>query len=360
MGLRDAVTYGDTGGTTGVPKAAMLPERAVAQMVFSVLTGWDLPAEMRYLACAPISHAAGMLTTPTLLRGGTVILQRSFDPGAWLAAVASERATLGLLVPTMIYAVLDHPALGATDLSSLQTVMYGASPMSPARMAEVLERVGPVFCQLYGQTECTGLATSLWRAEHDRADAHRLTSCGKPMPGVRVTIRDDAGQPVPDGRPGEICVQGPSVMQGYWKQPDLTAAALDGGWLRTGDVAVRDADGYVYIVDRKKDMIVSGGFNIFPREVEDVLSAHPAVSNVAVIGVPDDKWGEAVKALVVTRPGTRVTPEEVIELVRDKKGPVYAPKSVEFLDALPLTPVGKADKKALRAKYWAGQTRNVH
>jgi acyl-CoA synthetase (AMP-forming)/AMP-acid ligase II len=315
---------------------------------------------MRYLACAPISHAAGMLTTPTLVRGGTVILQRAFDPGKWLAAVAAERATLSLLVPTMIYAVLDHPTLATTDLSSLQTVIYGASPMSPTRMAEALDRIGPVFSQLYGQTECTGLATALWRAEHDRHDLHRLTSCGKPITGVRVTILDDLGQPVPDGQPGEICVQGPSIMLGYWKQPDLTKAALSDGWLRTGDIAVRDADGYVYIVDRKKDMIVSGGFNIFPREIEDVLTQHPAVSNVAVIAVPDEKWGEAVKALVVTKPGASVSAEEVTQLVRDKKGPVYAPKSVEFLDALPLTPVGKADKKALRARYWAGQTRNVH
>ncbi len=349
-----------TGGTTGVPKAAMLPERAIAQMMFSVLAGWDLPGEMRYLACAPISHAAGMLTTPTLMRGGTVILQRAFDPGAWLAAVASERVTLALLVPTMIYAVLDHPALARADLSSLQTVMYGASPMAPARMAEALDRIGPVFCQLYGQTECAGLATALWRAEHERDNLHRLTSCGRPIPGVRVAVRDDDGHLVPDGEPGEICVQGPGVMLGYWKQPDLTAAALDDGWLRTGDVAVRDAEGYLYIVDRKKDMIVSGGFNIFPREVEDVLTTHPAVSNVAVIGVPDAKWGEAVKALIVTRPGASVAADEIIRLVRDKKGPVYAPKSVEFLDALPLTPVGKADKKVLRARYWAGQTRNVH
>ena len=349
-----------TGGTTGVPKAAMLPERAIAQLVLSVLAGWDLPAELRYLAASPISHAAGMLTTPTLLRGGTVILQRSFDPAAWLAAVATERVTLALLVPTMIYAVLDHPALEHTDLSSLETVMYGASPMSPARMAEALDRMGPVFCQLYGQTECAGLATALWRVDHDRQDLRRLTSCGKPIPGVRIAIHDDDGRPVPDGQPGEICVQGPSVMLGYWKQPELTAAALSDGWLRTGDIATRDEDGYLYIVDRKKDMIVSGGFNIFPREVEDVLTMHPAVSNVAVIAVPDPKWGEAVKALVVTKPGATVSAEEVIQLVRDKKGPVYAPKSVEFLEALPLTPVGKADKKALRARYWAGQTRNVH
>jgi fatty-acyl-CoA synthase len=349
-----------TGGTTGVPKAAMLPERAIAQLVFSVLAGWDLPREICYLAASPISHAAGMLVTPTLVRGGTVILHRAFDPAAWLATVAAERVTVALLVPTMIYAVLDHPDLARTDLSSLETIMYGASPMSPARMAEALERIGPVFCQLYGQTECAGLATSLWRTEHDPKDLHRLTSCGKPIVGVRVAILDDDGQPVPDGTAGEICVQGPSIMLGYWHQPELTAAALKDGWLRTGDIAVRDEDGFFYIVDRKKDMIVSGGFNVFPREIEDVLTGHPAVSNVAVIGVPDAKWGEAVTALVVARPGATVAAEELIRLVRDKKGPVYAPKSVEFVDALPLTPVGKADKKVLRARYWAGQERQVH
>ena len=349
-----------TGGTTGVPKAAMLPDRAVAQMAMSVLTGWDLPKDIRYLACAPISHAAGMLITPTLLAGGTVVLQKSFDPAAWLAAVASERISLSLLVPTMIYAVLDHPSLASTDLSSLETVMYGASPMSPTRMAEAMSSVGPVFCQLYGQTECAGIATSLWRAQHDAADLERLTSCGMEMPGVRVRVLDDDGEEVPDGTPGEICVQGAPVMQGYFKQPDLTADTFRSGWLRTGDMAVRDGDGLFYIVDRKKDMIVSGGFNVFPREIEDVLTTHAAVSMAAVIGVPDEKWGEAVKALVVVKPGAAVSPDELVALVRERKGPVYAPKSVELVDSLPTTPVGKADKKALRAQYWSGQDRLVN
>ena len=349
-----------TGGTTGVPKAAMLPERAVAQLVYGVATGWDLPTERRYLACAPISHAAGMLIVPTLLRGGTVILQRGFDPAAWLRAVTEERATTALLVPTMIYALLDHPALDGADLSSLETVMYGASPMSPARMAEALERVGPVFCQLYGQTESGGQGTSLWRSEHDRGDLRRLASCGKPMPSVRVEILDDDGNPVPEDTPGEICLRGPSIMLGYYKQPELTAAAFQHGWLRTGDIAVRDGDGFFTIVDRKKDMIVSGGFNVFPREIEDVLTSHPAVSVAAVIGVPDAKWGEAVKALVVLKPGAALEPAELVALVKERKGPVYAPKSVELVDALPLTPVGKADKKVLRARYWQGETRRVH
>jgi fatty-acyl-CoA synthase len=348
-----------TGGTTGVPKAAMLPERALAQAWTSVAVGWDLPRDIRYLACAPISHAAGMLITPTLLAGGTVILQRSFDAGRWLEAVEVERITVGLLVPTMIYSILDHPELDATDLSSLQTIMYGASPISPARLAEGIARIGPVFCQLYGQTECLGIATSFWKAQHGAQDLHRLSACGTPMPGVRVAILDDDGEPVPDGAPGEICVRGASVMQGYWKQPELTAATLRDGWLRTGDVAVREPDGLIFIVDRKKDMIVSGGFNVFPREVEDVLSAHPAVSAVAVIGVPDEKWGEAVKAVVVPRPGERAEIAELIALVREHKGPVCAPKSIELVESLPLTTVGKVDKKALRARYWAGRERLV-
>jgi fatty-acyl-CoA synthase len=348
-----------TGGTTGVPKAAILTERAVVAHYYGTALGWDLPEQPRYLAVAPISHAAGMLIMPTLLSGGTVILQRRFDPSAWLQAIAAEHANLSLLVPTMIYALLDHPQLESTELSSLETVMYGASPIAPTRLAEAIERVGPVFCQLYGQTESAGQGTSLWRAEHDPSDLRRLTACGRVMPFSRVTILDDDGQPVPDGTPGELCIQGPSVMQGYWKQPELTASTLAGNWLHTGDIGVRDEDRFFYIADRKKDMIISGGFNVFPREVEDVLADHPAVSAVAVIGVPDEKWGEAVKALAVLRPGAQVDPAELIELVRERKGPVYAPKTVEFLESLPLTPVGKADKKVLRERYWEGHDRRV-
>ncbi len=349
-----------TGGTTGVPKAAELPERAVAQMAFSVSIGWDLPRDRRYLACAPISHAAGMLVTPVLLAGGTVVLQRGFDPEAWLAEVASERATLSLLVPTMIYVLLDCPALEAADLSSLQTIMYGASPMSPPRMLEALERVGPVFCQLYGQTECAGVATSLWRDHHRQDRPDLLTSCGLPMPGVRVAVLDEEGRPVARDDPGEICVQGQGVMKGYFKQPALTAEALAGGWLRTGDMAREDEEGFLHIVDRKKDMIVSGGFNVFPREIEDVLSGHPSVAAVAVIGVPDDHWGEAVKAVVVPRPGATVDAVALMALVRERKGPVYAPKSVDVVDNIPVTAVGKADKRLLRAPYWRTEDRLVH
>lgn len=349
-----------TGGTTGVPKAAMLPERSVAQTVFSVSVGWDLPKERRYLAVAPISHAAGMLIVPTLLAGGSVSLMRGFDAGAWLETVARDRITLSLLVPTMIYAVLDHPALDSADLSSLETIMYGASPMSPTRLVEGIERIGPVFAQLYGQTECAGLTTSMSREEHHVDDVARLSSCGQPMPGVRVRIIGEDGSECGPGEPGEVCVQGVSVMDGYWKQPELTAETLVDGWLRTGDIGVWSDDGYLTLVDRKKDMVVSGGFNVFPREIEDVLTSHSAVSVAAVIGVPDEKWGEAVTALVVLRPGASASAEELIALVKDRKGAIYAPKSVEFLEALPLTAVGKPDKKVLRAQYWGDRERHVN
>jgi fatty-acyl-CoA synthase len=348
-----------TGGTTGVPKAAMLPNRSVAAMAYGTTLGWDLPELPTYLAVAPISHAAGMLIIPTLLRGGTVVLQRGFDPEAWMEGVRTERANLSLLVPTMIYALLDRPGFEQSLLPTLETLIYGASPISPSRLAEAIGRVGSVFCQLYGQTESAGQGTSLWRGQHDPSDLGRLSSCGTPMPFNRVAILDDDGQPAPPSTPGEICIQGPSVMQGYWKQPELSAATLAGGWLHTGDIGICDEEGYFSIVDRKKDMIVSGGFNVFPREIEDVLSRHRAVSMVAVIGVPDDKWGEAVKALVVLRPDHRVEADELIALVREHKGSVYAPKSVEFVDSLPMTPVGKADKRALRERYWAGRGRLV-
>ena len=359
QGPEDLANLLYTGGTTGVPKAAMLPNRAVVAMAYGTALGWDLPERSTYLAVAPISHAAGMLVLPTLLQGGTVVLQRRFDPEAWLSAVPAERVNLSLLVPTMIYAILDHPAFVRADLSSLETLIYGASPVSPTRLAEAIQKVGPVFCQLYGQTESLGQGTSLWRRQHDPGDLRRLTSCGTAMPFNRVTLLDEDDRPVPDGEPGEICLQGPSVMLGYWRQPELTEATLASGWLHTGDVGVRDEDGLFFIVDRKKNMIVSGGFNVFPREIEDVIAQHPAVSTAAVIGVPDDRWGEAVKALVVLRPGATAAPEELITLVRERKGPVYAPKTLDLVESLPMTPVGKADKRALRERYWAGRERRV-
>jgi acyl-CoA synthetase (AMP-forming)/AMP-acid ligase II len=360
VGERDPCWVLYTGGTTGRPKGVVLSHRAFATMALTALAEWEVPGEARYLAASPITHAAGTLVVPVLLRGGTVHLHSSFDPGHYLDTIARERITFCFGVPAMVYALLADPVLETTDTSSLRTFVYAASPMSPARLAEALERIGPVFLQFYGQTESTALGTVLWRRDHDPAVPGRLTSCGKPVASIRLQVQDDDGTQVAGGDVGEICLQGPSVMDGYWRQPQLTAETLRGGWLHTGDMAVRDDDGFLTIVDRKKDMVVSGGFNVFPREIEDVLSAHPAVAAAAVIGVPDDRWGEAVKAIVVLRPDADVSADELIAVVRERKGPVYAPKSVDFIDTIPLTPVGKTDKRALRAGHWAGQERLVH
>jgi len=353
-----AVLY--TGGTTGRPKGVVLQHRAWCNMVLSILAEFQLPQVPRYLAAAPITHAAGMMIVPTLLRGGTVWLHPGFDPDRFLRAIAAERINLGFGVPTMIYVLLDHPAFDRTDLSSLETFLYGTAPMSPARLAESLERMGPIFTQVYGQTESVGMGTVLGKQDHSSTDPRRLASCGKPVSSMKVQLQDEMGREVAAGDTGEICLRGPSVMHGYWNQADLTAEALRNDWLHTGDMATRDDEGFVTIVDRKKDMIVSGGFNILPREVEDVLSSVPGIAMCSVIGVPDDKWGEAVKAVVVKKPGADVSAAKLIALVRERKGPLYSPKSVDFVDAIPLTAVGKADKKALRASYWEGQARRVH
>jgi fatty-acyl-CoA synthase len=272
--------------------------------------------------------------------------------------VEREKINFTLLVPTMIYVLLDHPRLGRSDLSSLELILYGASPMSPTRLVEGLERIGPVFSQLYGQTECYPVSV-LGKVDHDASRPELFASCGFPIASCRVSLRDEDNNEVKPGEAGEICVRAPQAMEQYWKRPEQTAETFKGGWLHTGDIARADERGYLYIVDRKKDMIVSGGFNIYPREVEDVISSHPDVAMVAVIGVPHEKWGEAVAALVVTKQGARPAPEALMQLVKDRKGGTHAPKQVEFVETLPLTAVGKVDKKVLRAKYWAGRGRLV-
>ena len=352
------LTY--TGGTSGRPKGVMSTHRVRVTMVMTELAEWDWPREPRFLAVSPITHAAGAIVLPVLLRSGTVIVARGFEPARFRALVTGHRATMTFLVPTMIYRVLDDPAFDAAALASLEVVIYGAAPIAPARLAEAIDRIGPVFMQLYGQTEAPNVITALRRADHDPVGhPERLASCGVPIGPNQVALLDADGAEVPEGEVGEICVRGPLVTAGYWNRPEETAQAYRDGWLHTGDLARRDADGFVYIVDRSKDMIVSGGFNVFPREVEDVLTAHPAVAAAGVIGVPDPQWGEAVKAMVVLRPGARVTAAELIDRVREAKGPVQAPKTIDFVDALPLTGLGKPDKKALRARYWDGASRGV-
>ena len=282
---------------------------------------------------APISHVAGTKVLPTLMRGGTVHMLKGFDPEAVFKTIERERINFTLFVPTMIYVMLDHPSLDKTDLSSLELLLYGASAMSPSRLVEGIERIGPVFSQLYGQTECYPVSV-LRKADHDPKTPELFSSCGFPIAACQVKILDNDDQEVATGEAGEICVRAGHVMAEYWKRPDTTAETLKSGWLHTGDIARIDERGYMFILDRKKDMIVSGGFNIFPREVEDVLSQHADVAMVAVVGVPDEKWGEAVTAVIVAREGARPNADELINLVKAKKGSAHAPKHIKFVTEL--------------------------
>lgn len=354
----DLLAY--TGGTTGRQKGVMLPHRSLVQNVFMTLGNWEAPSSPRMLLASPLSHSAGLLPLPVLLRGGTICLQRKFEPEAVLRMIEAERVDSTLLVPSMIYTLLDHSAFSDYDLSSLQNLIYIASPISPTRLAEGLERIGPVFSQWFGQTEAPNIVTQLRRRDHDPARPELLTSCGRPAAGVDVRLLDADGREAEAGEDGEICVRGALVMDGYWRNPEATEEALQGGWLRTGDMARKDEQGYLYIVDRKKDMIISGGFNIYSREVEDSLSAHPSVAQCAVIGVPHEKWGEAVKAFVVLRDGAEADLEGMIATVKAAKGSHFAPKSIELATSLPLTPVGKVDKQALRRPFWGDAGRRVN
>ena len=350
-----------TGGTTGKPKGVVHTHRTHVSMVMAELSDWDWPHEIRFLAMTPITHGAGAMIAAVLMRSGTYVMAKSFDAQRFFDLVAEHRISATFLVPTMIYMLLDHPGLKEADIASLELIIYGAAPMAPARLAEGMRVFGPVFMQLYGQSEAPNAVTALRRRDHDPEHyPERLASCGLPIYNSQVRLLDDAGHEVAPGAVGEICVRGPLVMQGYWNKPEETARALRHGWLYTGDLARRDADGYLYIVGRSKDMIVSGGFNVYPAEIEDVLTAHPAVAAAGVIGVPDPKWGEAVKAIVVLRAGMVASAEELTARVREAKGAVYAPKSIDFVDSLPVTGLGKPDKKVLRERYWQGRERGVN
>ncbi|GIE95620.1 fatty-acid--CoA ligase FadD8 [Paractinoplanes rishiriensis] len=344
-----SVTY--TGGTTGKPKGVTGTAHSMLTMCQIQLAEWEWPPEPRFLVCTPLSHAGAAFFVPTLIKGGSMVVLPRFDPAEVLRTVEEQRITATMLVPTMLYALLDHPDAATRDLSSLATVYYGAAAINPVRLREAIDRFGPIFAQFYGQTEAPMAISYLARHEHDDA---RLSSCGRPSAFLRTALLDEAGNRVAPGEPGEICVAGPLLAAGYRNKPDATAEAFRDGWLRTGDVARQDEDGFWHIVDRVKDMIVTGGFNVFPREVEDAVAGHPAVAQVGVIGVPDSTWGEAVTAVVVLRPGVsasgRLT-EEIKAAVRDRKGPVHVPKNVIVTDRLPLTALGKPDKKALRASF---------
>lgn len=351
------VTY--TGGTTGRPKGVVHRHRTTLAMTLQQLACWEWPDPLRFLIATPISHAGGAMVLPTLLRGGTLVLLDRYSPEAFLQAVQQHRITATFLVPTQIYGLLDHPGLDRWDRSSLQYLLYGAAPMAPARLAEALRRFGPIFGQLYGQAEAPMTISYLRKDAHDPAHPARLQSCGQALPGNQVRLLDAQGREVAAGEVGELCVRGPLVMEGYLNRPDATNEAFAGDWLHTGDMARRDAEGYLYLVDRAKDMVITGGFNVYSSEVEACLALHPAVAQSAVIGVPDAKWGEAVAALVVLKPGANATPQALMDFVHERKGALHTPKLLWLEQALPVTALGKIDKKALRARFWNAQARQV-
>jgi fatty-acyl-CoA synthase len=340
-----------SGGTTGKPKGIMCSHRSATTSALIQFMTWEWPDEIRHLICAPLSHSGAAVLSSVLAMNGSMVVLPGFEPVTVMETIQKHRITSVLMVPTMVISMIDHPRFAEFDLSSLEVIFYGASAFPPARLKDAIGKLGPVFFQFYGQAEAPMSVTVMRRDEHDVNDLQRLASCGRPTPMVQVALLDDDLREVPDGEPGEICVRGPLLMSGYLHKPEETAAAFLGDWLHTGDVAIRSPDGFLRIVDRKKDMIISGGFNVYAREIEDVLTEQAGVRQAAVIGVPDPKWGEAVKAVVVLEPGAAVRAEDLIAAVRERKGAVQAPKTVEFVEALPLSPLGKPDKKALRARY---------
>jgi fatty-acyl-CoA synthase len=349
-----------TGGTSGRPKGVMLTHRSFVMMSLLLIADWDWPEHIRFAAVTPISHAAGVTIFPIMCRGGFTRLIDGFEPQSFCQVVQEQRINTTFLVPTIIYKLLDYLAVHTEyDLSSLQTIVYGAAPMSPSRLQQGMDLIGPVFVQMYGQTESPQCIMTLRKSDHDLSRPHRLGSCGRPAPSLTVKLFDENMKEVEVGEPGEVCVRGPLVMDGYWKREDATREAFRGGWLHTGDVATRDEDGYFYLVDRTKDVIITGGFNVYPREVEDAIAEHPAVAAVAVIGIPDPKWGEAVKAFIVVREGASIDDKQIQGHVKSRRGGPWVPKSVEIVAAIPMTSLGKIDRKALKAPFWSDRQRGI-
>jgi len=343
-----------TGGTTGRPKGVMLTERNIETMSGFTLMGYPFKGRPVYLALPPLTHAAGVLCFPVLALGGEVVIMPSPDLGEFLRLIETHRVTHAFLPPTLIYLLLDHPDVGRYDLSSLQCLWYGAAPMSADRLEQAIGVFGPVLGQVFGQTEAPMMISTMAPEDHLRPDGtlarERFTSAGRPTPLTTVAIMDEKGNILPPHERGEIVVRGPLVMAGYYKNPAATAEASRYGWHHTGDIGYLDDDSYLYLVDRLKDMIITGGFNVYSAEVEQALLAHPAVLDCGVVGLPDDKWGERVTAVLQLRPGHEVTADEIRAFVKARIGSVKTPKQVEVWPDLPRSRVGKVLKPDLKSR----------
>ncbi len=316
-----------------------------------------------FVHVGPITHASGMLLMPVMFTGACNVIIRRFDIQMLLETIQRERANYTMLVPAMIHMILAHPGVRQYDLSSLKGIFYGAAPISPAVVEQAIALFGPILVQGYGMSETTSFVSILTASEHLDALKHcpdRLSSCGRPVFDTEVRVVNEEGRDVKTGEMGEIIARGPDIMQGYYKDPELTAETIKNGWIHSSDMAKVDDEGYIYIVDRKKDMIISGGFNVYPSEVENVLYTHPAVFEACVVAVPDEKWGEAIKAVVVLKQGAQVTAEALIEHCGQCLSSFKKPRSVDFVKELPKNPNGKIAKRLVKDFYWAGKERRVN
>ncbi len=340
-GLDEPYRLGFTGGTTGRPKAVTLTERGELAELSAFLTDLvpDIGPDDRFLHAAPIAHASGAFFLPALVRGATSLVMAKYDPASFITLAAASRASMTFLVPTMLALLLEEPALAGAGLA-LRRIAYGASPLAPSVYARAEQRFGPIFAQTYGQAESPMVITCLKPDEHSRAG-----SCGRPFTLAQVAVMDDHGQLLPPGGVGEIVVKGPQLMARYWNRPEATAAAFRDGWLHTGDIGRMDEDGFFYLLDRKGDMLISGGYNVYPREVEDVLQSFPGVVEAAVIGLPDETWGDRVHAVVS---GQNIDKAALLGHARAALAGYKAPKSVEVWDTLPKSPANKILRREVK------------
>jgi long-chain acyl-CoA synthetase len=356
-----------TSGTTGLPKGVMLSHRNLWMNAMHTLAARAPEPNVVFLHAGPMFHLATFPAVINItLNGGAHAILPKFDLKNLMEAIERDRVTSMMLVPTMVNFLINHPDIGKHDLSSLRRITYGAAPM-PLELLKRAMKVFPgvEFFQGYGQSESSPLLTTLIPEDHiiegPERITRRLASCGRPVIGVEVEVVDEKGSLVKPGEVGEVVARGPNVMMGYWKRPEETETTLRGGWLHTGDMATIDEDGYIYLVDRKKDMIITGGENVYSTEIENVIYQHPAAHEAAVIGVPDEKWGEAVKAIVTLKDGSSLTESELIGFCASRLADYKVPKSVEIRDGeLPKSATGKILKKELREPYWQGQNRRIN
>ena len=350
-------------GTTGRPKGVMLSNDNFFALLPLAAGMWELAPDSVNLVAMPLFHiGGGGWAVAGMYEGATSVLMRDLDPSALIGLIPEHGITHAFVVPAVLQFMLMVPGAADADFSTLAIVVYGASPISEDVLARSVELLGCKFWQAYGLTETTGAIVNLPPEDHvDPEKRHRLRSCGLPGPGVELRIVDpDTHEDVPTGDVGEIWVRSAQVMKGYWNNEAATREAInEEGWFTSGDAGYLDDDGYLYIHDRVKDMIVSGGENVYPAEVENVLMKHPGIADVAVIGVPHEKWGETAKAMVVRTPGTEATPEEIIAFSQQQLAKFKCPTSVDFVDELPRNPSGKVLKKDLREPFWAGRDRRV-